>query len=50
MTISELAEQAGVSRDRMSLVINGKMMNDQIVSKVVKLLGITVPAISSSNA
>lgn len=47
MTISELAEHAGVSRDRMSLVINGKMMNEQIVSEVDKLLGITVPAISS---
>ena len=47
MTISELAEHAGVARDRMSLVINGKMMNEQIVSEVDKLLGITVPAISS---
>ena len=45
MTISELAEQAGVSRDRMSLVINGKMMNKAIVSKVNKLRDINIPVL-----
>ncbi|MBQ6091320.1 MAG: helix-turn-helix transcriptional regulator [Lachnospiraceae bacterium] len=48
MTVNDLAEQAGVSRDRMSLVINGKMMNEEIAAKVVELLGIGVPVVSSN--
>lgn len=34
MTVNELAKQLDVSRDRLSLVINGKMMNKAIVSGV----------------
>lgn len=48
MTVNDLAEQSGVSRDRMSLVINGKMMNEKIAAKVVELLGISVPVMSSN--
>jgi len=48
MTVNDLAEQSGVSRDRMSLVINGKMNNEKIVAKVVELLGISVPVMSSN--
>ena len=48
MTVSDLAEQSGVSRDRMSLVINGKMNNEKIIAKVVELLGISVPVMSSN--
>lgn len=40
MTIKELAEQMNISRDRLSLVINGKMMNESIVSSINKILGI----------
>ena len=39
MTVNELAKQLDVSRDRLSLVINGKMMNEAIVSGVNNLLG-----------
>lgn len=46
--MSDLAERACVSRDRMSLVINGKLMNEEIVAKVVKLLNISVPVMSSN--
>jgi len=45
MTVSDLAEKTNVSRDRMSLVINGKMMNKAIVSKVNKLLDINIPVL-----
>lgn len=48
MTVNDLAERLEVSRDRMSLVINGKMMNKDIIEKVVELLGISVPAISTN--
>ena len=45
MTVNDLAEKVGVSRDRMSLVINGKMMNDEITAKVTELLDISIPVI-----
>jgi len=45
MTVSELAKQLNVSRDRLSLVINGKMMNEEIVNGVNNLLGIDIAAV-----
>ena len=45
MTVNELAKQLDVSRDRLSLVINGKMMNEAIVSGVNNLLGINLVAV-----
>lgn len=48
MNISQLADQLDVSRDRLSLVINGKMMNTKIVEAVNDKLNITIPALSSS--
>lgn len=47
MTIKELAEQMNISRDRLSLVINGKMMNESIVSSINKLLGISMTTVSN---
>ena len=38
-------KQLDVSRDRLSLVINGKMMNEAIVSGVNNLLGINLVAV-----
>lgn len=49
MTVNELAKKTGVSRDRLSLVINGKMMNEEITKKVIKVLGISVPVLSVSH-
>lgn len=49
MTVTDLAEQAGASRDKMSSVINGKMMDEKIAAKVVALLGISVPVVSSNH-
>ena len=45
MTVNELAKQLDVSRDRLSLVINGKMMNEAIVSGVNNLFGINLVAV-----
>lgn len=49
MSVNQLAENLNVSRDRLSLVINGKMMNEKIVSAVDGLLNITLPAVPSDN-
>lgn len=49
MSINQLAEELDVSRDRLSLVINGKMMNEEIVKSVDSLLKIAVPAVPSSD-
>lgn len=49
MSVNQLAEKLNVSRDRLSLVINGKMMNEKIVTAVDGLLNITLPAVPSDN-
>lgn len=49
MSVNNLAEKMNVSRDRLSLVINGKMMNEKIVSSANNLLNITIPVIPSGN-
>ena len=41
MSVNQLAEKANVSKDRLSLVINGRMMNEEIVNTVNRLLNIT---------
>ncbi|RKI36267.1 helix-turn-helix domain-containing protein [bacterium D16-51] len=45
MSVNQLAEKASVSRDRLSMVINGRMMNEQIVEKVNSLLDISLSAV-----
>lgn len=49
MSVSKLAEKLDVSRDRLSLVINGRMMNEGIIASVNGLLNITVPAVPSGD-
>lgn len=49
MSVNQLAEKLDVSRDRLSLVINGKMMNEQIVNAVNSLLNITLSAVPSGD-
>lgn len=49
MNINQLAEKANVSRDRLSMVINGRMMNEDIVGTVNRLLGITLPPVSAGD-
>lgn len=48
-SVSQLAEELDISRDRLSLVINGKMMNEKIVDAVNGLLDITIPAVPSGS-
>lgn len=48
MSVNQLAGKLNVSIGRLSLVINGKMMNEEIVASVNSLLNITVPAIPSA--
>lgn len=45
MSINQLAEQISISRDRLSMVINGRMMNEQIVKDVNRLLNISLAAV-----
>lgn len=47
MSVNQLAEKLDISRDRLSLVINGKMMNEQIVNAVNSLLNITLSSVPS---
>lgn len=49
MSVNLLAEKLDVSRDRLSLVINGKMMNEKIVDAVNSLLNIKIPAVPSGD-
>lgn len=50
MSVNQLAEKLDVSRDRLSLVINGKMMNEKIVDAVNNLLDITLSAVPSGDS
>ena len=47
MSVSQLAKKLDVSRDRLSLVFNGRMMNEKIVDAINKLMDIKIPVISS---
>lgn len=49
MSVTQLAEKLNISRDRLSLIINGRMMNEEIVEAVAKLLNITLPAVPSDD-
>lgn len=44
MSVNQLAEKVSVSRDKLSMVINGRMMNEQIVKDVNCLLNINLAA------
>lgn len=50
MSVNQLAEKANVSRDRLSLVINGRMMNEDIVDAVNRLLNITLLAVPAGDS
>lgn len=50
MSVKQLGEKLNVSRGRLSLVINGRMMNEEIVDAVSSLLSIKVPAVPSGDS
>ena len=49
MSVNQLAEKLDVSRDRLSLVVNGRMMNEEIVDAVNRLLCIKMSAMPSGD-
>lgn len=49
MSVNQLAKKANVSRDRLSLVINGRAMNRDIVDTVSRLLNITLRAVPAGD-
>lgn len=49
MSVNQLAEKLKISRDRLSLVINGRMMNEEIVDAVSDLLNIKMSAVPAGN-
>ena len=49
MSVNQLAEKLNISRDRLSLVINGRMMNEKIVDAVSDLLEIKLSAVPSGD-
>ena len=49
MTVKQLAEKLEVSRDKLSLVINGRMMDEEIVDGVSSLLNINMLAVPSGD-
>ena len=49
MSVNQLAEELKVSRDRLSLVINGRAMDEKIVDAVSSLLEIKMSAVPSGD-
>lgn len=49
MGIGQLAKELNVSRDHMSMVINGRMMNKETVNAINKFLNIKMQAVSSGD-
>ena len=46
MSVNELAESTGFTRDRLSLVINGKSYDEPVIEKVSEFLEISEPSAS----
>lgn len=49
MSIGQLSEETGFSRDRLSLVLNGYTMDDPVIERINEVLKIEVPVIPSSS-
>ncbi|MDO5146103.1 MAG: hypothetical protein Q4D60_03795 [Eubacteriales bacterium] len=49
MSIGQLSEETGFSRDRLSLVLNGHTMDDPVIERINGVLNIEVPVIPSSS-
>ena len=45
LSVNAIASQLGVSRDTVSLVVNGRKRDDEIIDAINRELGITIPAI-----
>ena len=49
MSIGQLSEETGFSRDRLSLVLNGHTMDDPAIERINEVLKIEVPVVPSSS-
>lgn len=49
MSIGQLSEETGFSRDRLSLVFNGHTMDDPVIERINEVLKIEVPVVPSSS-
>ena len=49
VSVNQLAEKLNVSRDRLSLIINGRAMDEKIVDAVNSLLEIKMSAVPSGD-
>ena len=49
MSIGQLSEETGFSRDRLSLVLNGHTMDDPVIERINEVLKIEVPVVPSSS-
>ncbi|MBD5464136.1 MAG: helix-turn-helix transcriptional regulator [Lachnospiraceae bacterium] len=49
MNVTQLSEKLNVSRDRISSIVNGKLMDEKIVNDINKLLNIEIPAVPSGD-
>lgn len=49
MSIGQLSEETGFSRDRLSLVLNGHTMDDPVIERINEVLKIEVPVIPSNS-
>lgn len=49
MSIGQLSEETGFSRDRLSLVLNGHTMDNPVIERINEVLKIEVPVIPSSS-
>ena len=47
MSVSELSQKTGFSRDRVSLVINGRHTDTPVIEAINSLLSISVPALAA---
>lgn len=45
MSVTQLAEKLDVSRDTLSLVVNGKLLKPQLIESINTILGISLPAV-----
>lgn len=49
VSVNDLAGEFGVTRDKVSLVINGRLWDGATIDKIVKTLGVDAPATPSAS-
>ena len=49
ISVYDLAKEAGVTRDKMSQIINGRQWDEEIIAKIVEILEIEAPVVPSAS-